>query len=199
MMPLGITKKSESESELSSSVWVFTQGRCEWREQSVHCAPSQRHHVRDHSPGNRAIHSLRRGPDREQELDNEVRHGTKSSMWQARVMMIYYCNEAKLSFIEQEQEHTPRSAPQHPATTLVSERVFKLIAFEGVVSGLIPYPNHNQSPRNTYECAMGVLVQSLVPMFKLWRWGLCQLSPPNHVRTVLQKEKERDLDNTYHI
>eukprot|EP00927_Polykrikos_kofoidii_P028729 TRINITY_DN25000_c0_g1_i1.p1 TRINITY_DN25000_c0_g1~~TRINITY_DN25000_c0_g1_i1.p1 ORF type:complete len:1285 (+),score=203.20 TRINITY_DN25000_c0_g1_i1:75-3929(+) len=25
----------------------------------------------------------------------------------------------------------------------------------GVVSGLIPYPNHNQSPRNTYECAMG--------------------------------------------
>ena len=27
----------------------------------------------------------------------------------------------------------------------------------GVVSGLIPYPNHNQSPRNTYECAMGAL------------------------------------------
>lgn len=25
----------------------------------------------------------------------------------------------------------------------------------GVVSGLIPYLNHNQSPRNTYECAMG--------------------------------------------
>lgn len=25
----------------------------------------------------------------------------------------------------------------------------------GVVSGLIPYPHHNQSPRNTYQCAMG--------------------------------------------
>ncbi|ETW48342.1 hypothetical protein PFMALIP_03610 [Plasmodium falciparum MaliPS096_E11] len=25
----------------------------------------------------------------------------------------------------------------------------------GVVAGLIPYPNHNQSPRNTYQCAMG--------------------------------------------
>lgn len=25
----------------------------------------------------------------------------------------------------------------------------------GVVSALIPYPNHNQSPRNTYQCAMG--------------------------------------------
>ena len=25
----------------------------------------------------------------------------------------------------------------------------------GVVAGLIPYPDHNQSPRNTYQCAMG--------------------------------------------
>eukprot|EP00388_Colpodella_angusta_P000296 GDKJ01001131.1.p1 GENE.GDKJ01001131.1~~GDKJ01001131.1.p1 ORF type:complete len:1201 (+),score=305.88 GDKJ01001131.1:22-3624(+) len=25
----------------------------------------------------------------------------------------------------------------------------------GAVAGLIPYPNHNQSPRNTYQCAMG--------------------------------------------
>lgn len=25
----------------------------------------------------------------------------------------------------------------------------------GVVAGLVPYPHHNQSPRNTYQCAMG--------------------------------------------
>lgn len=25
----------------------------------------------------------------------------------------------------------------------------------GVVSSLVPYPHHNQSPRNTYQCAMG--------------------------------------------
>ena len=30
----------------------------------------------------------------------------------------------------------------------------------GVVAGLVPYPHHNQSPRNTYQCAMGKQVQS---------------------------------------
>lgn len=29
----------------------------------------------------------------------------------------------------------------------------------GVVSGLIPFPHHNQSPRNTYQCAMGKQVR----------------------------------------
>lgn len=28
-------------------------------------------------------------------------------------------------------------------------------AILGYVAGLIPFPNHNQSPRNTYQCAMG--------------------------------------------
>lgn len=32
----------------------------------------------------------------------------------------------------------------------------------GVVAGLIPYPHHNQSPRNTYQCAMGKQVRQVV-------------------------------------
>ena len=38
------------------------------------------------------------------------------------------------------------------ATTHLEIEPFALL---GVVAGLIPYPHHNQSPRNTYQCAMG--------------------------------------------
>ncbi|THH03340.1 hypothetical protein EW145_g6339 [Phellinidium pouzarii] len=39
-----------------------------------------------------------------------------------------------------------------PATTHLEIEPFTIL---GVVAGLIPYPHHNQSPRNTYQCAMG--------------------------------------------
>ncbi|KAF8841029.1 beta and beta-prime subunits of DNA dependent RNA-polymerase [Paxillus ammoniavirescens] len=39
-----------------------------------------------------------------------------------------------------------------PATTHLEIEPFTIL---GAVAGLIPYPHHNQSPRNTYQCAMG--------------------------------------------
>jgi DNA-directed RNA polymerase III subunit RPC2 len=39
-----------------------------------------------------------------------------------------------------------------PGTTHLEIEPFTIL---GAVAGLIPYPHHNQSPRNTYQCAMG--------------------------------------------
>lgn len=39
-----------------------------------------------------------------------------------------------------------------PKMTHMEIATFTLL---GVCAGLVPYPHHNQSPRNTYQCAMG--------------------------------------------
>ncbi|BGP27572.1 DNA-directed RNA polymerase III subunit RPC2 [Rhodotorula toruloides] len=52
-------------------------------------------------------------------------------------------NDAYISLYEKELK---------PETTHLEIEPFTLL---GAVAGLIPYPHHNQSPRNTYQCAMG--------------------------------------------
>ena len=55
-------------------------------------------------------------------------------------------NEENDSFIALTLAHVTRD------TTHLEIEPFTIL---GVVAGLIPYPHHNQSPRNTYQCAMG--------------------------------------------
>ena len=54
-------------------------------------------------------------------------------------------NEESNSFIAMYEKHTTRD------TTHLEIEPFTIL---GVCAGLIPYPHHNQSPRNTYQCAM---------------------------------------------
>ncbi|XP_031570048.1 DNA-directed RNA polymerase III subunit RPC2-like isoform X2 [Actinia tenebrosa] len=55
-------------------------------------------------------------------------------------------NEENDSEIALSEKHVTKS------TTHLEIEPFTLL---GVCAGLIPYPHHNQSPRNTYQCAMG--------------------------------------------
>merc|ERR1719334_2983401 len=52
-------------------------------------------------------------------------------------------NDSQIALYESEIDHTTTHLEIEPFTLL------------GVCAGLIPYPHHNQSPRNTYQCAMG--------------------------------------------
>lgn len=52
-------------------------------------------------------------------------------------------NDANIAMYEEEINETTTHLEIEPFTIL------------GAVAGLIPYPHHNQSPRNTYQCAMG--------------------------------------------
>jgi DNA-directed RNA polymerase beta subunit len=49
------------------------------------------------------------------------------------------------------------------STTHLEIEPFTLL---GVCAGLIPYPHHNQSPRNTYQCAMGKQRKYIISSFK---------------------------------
>lgn len=52
-------------------------------------------------------------------------------------------NDSNIAVYEHEINQTTTHLEIEPFTIL------------GAVAGLIPYPHHNQSPRNTYQCAMG--------------------------------------------
>lgn len=52
-------------------------------------------------------------------------------------------NDANIAVYEDDMNETTTHLEIEPFTIL------------GAVAGLIPYPHHNQSPRNTYQCAMG--------------------------------------------
>ena len=64
--------------------------------------------------------------------------------------------EGKIEYLDVNEENDVLIALKEeeikPISTHLEIAPFTIL---GVVAGLIPYPHHNQSPRNTYQCAMG--------------------------------------------
>eukprot|EP00906_Rhabdomonas_costata_P033239 RCo046839 len=67
-----------------------------------------------------------------------------------------FLREGTVEYLDVNEENDSlialRESELQPETTHLEIEPFTLL---GVVAGLIPYPHHNQSPRNTYQCAMG--------------------------------------------
>ena len=61
-----------------------------------------------------------------------------------------------VEYLDVNEENDCRIAVREPdivdETTHLEIEPFTIL---GVCAGLVPYPHHNQSPRNTYQCAMG--------------------------------------------
>lgn len=72
------------------------------------------------------------------------------------------------------------------------------ITLLGVVSGLIPYPNHNQSPRNTYECAMGKQAMGCIAMNQFTRTDTLLLGLV-YPQKPLCTSKTLNLVNFHHL
>jgi len=80
-------------------------------------------------------------------------------------------------------------------TTHMEVEGFSLL---GIVSGLVAYPNHNQSPRNTYTCAMGKQAMGAIAYNQFHRSDNV-LYLLNYPEKPLTKSKTLDLVNYSHL
>lgn len=77
---------------------------------------------------------------------NELRYKTFSTL----------LKEGKIEYLDVQEENNCKLAflPSE-ITTETTHLEISEFTILGYVAGLVPFPHHNQSPRNTYQCAMG--------------------------------------------
>ena len=65
-------------------------------------------------------------------------------------------NEGLIEFLDVNEENDSVIATyEHDIAEDSTHLEIEPFTLLGVCAGLVPYPHHNQSPRNTYQCAMG--------------------------------------------
>ncbi len=69
------------------------------------------------------------------------------------------------------------------------------VTIMGVVSALIPYPHHNQSPRNTYQCAMGKQAIGFIAHNQQLRVDLAPLNIMVYPMAPMCRSKILDMAN----
>lgn len=67
-----------------------------------------------------------------------------------------FLSQGLVEYLDVNEENDANIAIYEDEITLVTTHLeIEPFTVLGAVAGLIPYPHHNQSPRNTYQCAMG--------------------------------------------
>ncbi|CAD7949954.1 unnamed protein product [Amoebophrya sp. A120] len=78
--------------------------------------------------------------------------GTRAKRW----TFTDFLNNGVVEFVDVNEENNLLIAMKHEELTKDHTHLeIEPLTLLGVISGLVAYPNHNQSPRNTYTCAMG--------------------------------------------